>query len=155
MSAGEGSGLALLTRCPRFHEEPSHPGVPLPHERSAAARRSSWPRAPFAWRPPLHRSDLSGGEVVVLCQGWASRTAAHGGPGSRPWRSCRWSERRRGCRCVFLRASFPRFVVWVVGRWIRAVENCDPPPTTNPHGWSRCRIQDLGFALWQWPKSAR
>ena len=34
------SGLALLTRCPRFHEEPSHPGAPLPHELSTAARGS-------------------------------------------------------------------------------------------------------------------
>jgi len=67
------SGLALLTLCLRFHEEPSHPGAPLPHELPAATRGSVWPRTPFAWRPPLHRSDLSGGEVVVLCQGWASR----------------------------------------------------------------------------------
>jgi hypothetical protein len=67
------SGLALLTRRPRFHEEPSLPGAPLLRERSAPPGVSGCPRAPFAWRPPLHRSDPSGDEVVELCQVWACR----------------------------------------------------------------------------------
>ena len=47
------------------------PGTPLP--RDAPLNRSGCPRAAFAWRNPLHRSDPCGGEVAELFQGWPCR----------------------------------------------------------------------------------
>ena len=67
------SGLALLTRCPRFHEEFSLSAPLLPRELSVTPGGRGFPRDSFAWRPPLNRSDISRGEVVELCLGWACR----------------------------------------------------------------------------------
>ena len=125
------SGLALLTRCPCFHEEPFLSAPLLPRELSAPPGGCGFPRDPFAWRPPLNRSDISRGVVVELCLGWACRHRCVRRRWEQKSQILQGIERGRcRCHCVCLQTSFPR-VLCLVGCRIMALGNCNPNAPTS------------------------